>query len=67
MFERNVGGYDRALRILFGAALLVGFVLHTDAPYRWLYLLGLVPLATGLLQTCPLYSLLGMNTCAARK
>ncbi|MCU0900182.1 MAG: DUF2892 domain-containing protein [Cypionkella sp.] len=67
MFKTNVGGLDRALRIVVGLALLAGFFLNAEASYRWLYLIGLVPLATGLLQTCPLYTLLGLNTCPMKK
>jgi hypothetical protein len=67
MFKTNVGGIDRILRIVVGLALLAGFFLNADASYRWLYLIGIVPLATGLLSTCPLYSILGMNTCPMKK
>lgn len=67
MFKTNVGGIDRILRIVVGLALLAGFFLNADASYRWLYLIGIVPLATGLMQSCPLYSILGMNTCPMKK
>ncbi len=63
MFSKNVGGIDRILRIVVGAALLLGFFLNGDGAYGWLYLIGIIPLATGLLSTCPIYSILGMNTC----
>ena len=46
---RNVGGADRILRILIGLSLIAGFFLDGDATYRWLYLIGIVPLLTGLL------------------
>ncbi|MFN4153307.1 MAG: DUF2892 domain-containing protein [Paracoccaceae bacterium] len=67
MFKTNVGGIDRFLRIVVGIALIAGFFLMPQAGYRWLFLLGIIPLATGLLQTCPLYSVLGMNTCEIKK
>ena len=60
---KNVGGIDRVLRIVVGLALIAGFFLNTDGAYRWAYLLGIIPLATGLLSTCPLYSILGVSTC----
>lgn len=63
----NVGGIDRILRIVVGLALIAGFFLNPDASLRWLYLIGIVPLATGLLSTCPLYSLLGINTCPLKR
>lgn len=67
MFKTNVGGIDRVLRIVVGVALLAGFFLNTDATYRWAYLIGIVPLATGLLSTCPLYSILGLSTCPMKR
>ena len=67
MFKTNVGGLDKILRIIVGLALIAGFFLNSDAPMRWLYLIGIVPLATGLLGSCPLYSLLGKSTCPMKK
>jgi hypothetical protein len=67
MFQTNVGGIDRILRIVVGLALIAGFFLNPDASWRWLYLIGIVPLATGLMSSCPLYSLFGMSTCPMKK
>ena len=67
MFKTNVGGLDRILRIVVGLALIAGFFLNPDASLRWLYLIGIVPLATGLRSTCPLYSILGLNTCPMKR
>lgn len=67
MLAKNVGGIDRILRIVIGAALILGFFLNMNATYSWLYLIGIVPLATGLMRTCPLYSIFGMNTCPMKK
>jgi hypothetical protein len=68
MFAKNVGTLDRILRIVVGLALIAGFFLNSEAgSWRWLYLLGVVPLLTGLLSTCPLYSLLGISTCPAKR
>lgn len=67
MLKTNVGGIDRILRIVVGLALIAGFFLNTEASMRWLYLLGIIPLATGLMQTCPLYTMLGLNTCPMKK
>ncbi len=63
MLKQNVGGHDRILRIFLGLALISGFFINADAPMRWLYLLGIVPVVTGLLKSCPLYTILGLNTC----
>jgi hypothetical protein len=67
MFKKNVGGIDRVLRIVVGLALLAGFFLNAEATYRWAYLIGIVPLATGLMSSCPLYSILGLSTCPMKK
>lgn len=67
MFSRNVGGIDRVLRILVGIVLLAMFFLFPDASWRYWTLIGIVPLATGLLSTCPIYSILGLNTCPVKK
>ncbi|WP_162630587.1 YgaP family membrane protein [Paracoccus endophyticus] len=66
MMPRNMGSLDRVIRVVVGLALLAGFFLNTTAEWRWLYLLGIVPLMTGLAGTCPMYSILGVNTCARR-
>jgi hypothetical protein len=65
---RNVGTLDRILRVALGLALILGFVLNdTASPWRWLYLLGVIPLATGLMGRCGVYSLLGISTCPTRR
>lgn len=67
MLAKNVGSIDRILRIVVGLALIAGFFLNTEGSYRWLYLIGIVPLATGLMSSCPLYSIFGISTCPTRK
>jgi hypothetical protein len=60
MFKTNVGGIDRALRIVAGLVLIGLTLMGTIGPWGWI---GVVLLATGLLSTCPLYSIFGLNTC----
>lgn len=67
MFMKNVGPLDRAVRIVVGIALLVGFALDSDASYRWLYLIGVVPLVTGLMSSCLIYRILGLSTNPVQK
>tara|TARA_R110002074_G_scaffold127707_7_gene267273 strand:+ start:3741 stop:3938 length:198 start_codon:yes stop_codon:yes gene_type:complete len=62
MLARNVGTIDRILRIVIGAALLVAFFMSPDSGLRWLYLIGLIPLVTGLLGSCLMYRLFGYST-----
>jgi len=63
--SRNVGTLDRSLRIVAGLALLSLLVL-LEGSARWWGLVGLVPLATGLLRWCPAYGIVGINTCPRR-
>ena len=67
MLKKNVGNLDRILRIVVGIALIAGYFLNADATYRWAYLIGIIPLATGLMSSCPLYTLLGLRTCPMKK
>ena len=64
MFKSNVGGIDRILRIVIGAALIVMTLTGTIGIWGWI---GVVPLLTAALGTCPLYSMLGLNTCPMKK
>jgi len=59
MFKTNVGSTDRILRILLGIGLLALVFVGPKTPWGWL---GLVPLLTGLMSSCPLYSILGWNS-----
>jgi hypothetical protein len=58
----NVGGIDRVLRIIVGVALLSLFFLAQGNARAW-SLVGLVVLFTGISGFCPLYRLVGINTC----
>ena len=61
----NIGSADKVVRIVVGLALLsLIFLLEGNA--RWFGLIGLVPLLTAFMGFCPLYTLLGMNTCPKR-
>ncbi|UCE25132.1 MAG: DUF2892 domain-containing protein [Candidatus Zixiibacteriota bacterium] len=55
----NVGGVDRAIRVILGIVILaLGFYYGS-----WWGLVGLVPLGTGLFSRCGLYALFGISTC----
>lgn len=60
----NVGTIDRTIRILAGLALIAWAAFFGGPVWAWI---GIVPLATGLFKFCPAYSLIGMNTCGAKK
>ena len=61
---RNEGTLDRALRIAAGLILISLVFIGPQTPWGWI---GLVPLVTGLVGYCPLYTVLGFNTCPAKK
>ena len=58
----NVGVVDKVVRIVVGVGLL-SLILVLEGNVRWLGLIGIVPLATGLIGYCPLYAVLGLSTC----
>lgn len=58
--ETNVGKVDRILRIFIGCLLVVLSVTGIIGAWGWL---GLILVATGLMSFCPVYTLLGKNTC----
>lgn len=61
----NVGSVDKWIRILAGLCILsLVFLLQSNV--RWVGLIGIVPLFTGLIGYCPLYSLFGLNTCSVK-
>lgn len=67
MFKTNEGTLDRVFRIVVGIVVLALFFLYPDAAWRYWALLGVVPLLTGLIGWCPLYSMLGLSTCPTRR
>lgn len=61
--KANIGGIDRTIRIVVGLAL-VAWVLFANGPiWAWV---GIILLATGLINFCPAYGLLGMSTCKTK-
>ncbi len=60
----NVGRIDRAFRIIIGIFILS---LMFWGPKSYWALLGIIPLGTGLLGRCGLYSLIGLNTCKTKE
>lgn len=65
--SRNVGGVDRAVRIVAGVILLgMGFAhIVTGGLAIAAYVVGAVALVTGVLRFCPAWSLIGVSTCTA--
>jgi hypothetical protein len=62
LFPINEHPVERALRVLVGLGLISIVFVGPRTPWG---LIGIVPLLTGASGTCPLYTLLGWNTCPA--
>lgn len=60
ILPRNENTTDRILRVLVGAGLVSLVFIGPQTPWGWV---GVVPLLTGILGSCPLYTLLGLSTC----
>ncbi|BCN94041.1 membrane protein [Thiomicrorhabdus immobilis] len=56
----NVGTLDRIIRIVLGLALIA--LTYTGIIGAWGYI-GIIPLATGILRWCPLYTIIDIQTC----
>jgi len=60
---KNIGNVDKWLRILIG---IIGVALVFFGPATAWGWLGLVPLITGLINFCPLYKILGINSLTSK-
>ncbi|CAL1241766.1 YgaP family membrane protein [Candidatus Methylocalor cossyra] len=58
--KKNVGPKDKYLRIGVGALLILLSGMGVIGAWG---LLGILPLVTGIVGSCPVYSLLGKSTC----
>jgi hypothetical protein len=67
--KKNVGNIDRGVRITLAVVLSVLFFTGTVSGIAGQIMLvaGGVLLATALVSFCPLYALVGLNTCPAKK
>ncbi len=68
--EKNVGSADRVIRIVLGLVLILSPLLNIPAIWSgsvWSYvfmLVGAILVITALVRMCPLYRLLGIDTCS---
>lgn len=56
---KNVGNIDKTIRIVLGVIIIVLGIINSSL---W-GAVGIIPLVTGLISWCPLYPILGINTC----
>lgn len=65
----NIGLIDRVARVAIGLALIAYAIPLSFAPtgWNWIGWIGVVPLLTAIFGFCPMYTLLGMSTCPAKR
>lgn len=61
--KHNVGGIDRIIRVLLGLAAIGAGVYFKS----WWGALGLIPLLTAAISSCPLYMAFGLSTCTTKR
>ncbi len=64
LFPKNMGTVDRALRVALGIGLLA--IAFTGPQTPWGFL-GIIPLLTAAIGSCPLYTMLGFSSGAVQK
>jgi hypothetical protein len=64
---KNVGIIDRIVRIVIGLGLLWYAIFAAPTGYNWIGWIGVVPIVTALIGNCPLYSIIGVSTCPAKR
>jgi hypothetical protein len=57
---KNVGSIDKTIRLVVGLVLIALAIMGVATPWTWI---GVLPIVTGLMGTCPAYTLFGVNTC----
>lgn len=63
MLKKNVGNTDRAFRVILGIGLIALVFVGPQTVWGWV---GVIPLLTAFVGSCPLYSLLGVNSCPTK-
>ena len=63
ILPRNEHTIERVLRVTLGVVLIALVFVGPQTPWGWL---GVIPLITGLIGSCPIYTLLGVSTCSMK-
>jgi hypothetical protein len=64
ILPRNEHMVERAVRVVIGIGLLAIVFVGPKTPWGYL---GIIPIVTGLVGSCPLYTLFGFSTCPVKK
>jgi hypothetical protein len=62
----NIGNIDRTVRVVIGL-MLIAYAIPLGFPntgWNWVGWIGVIPIVTAFVGTCPAYSVLGVSTCA---
>lgn len=62
-FKINEHPVERALRVAVGLGLIALVFVGPQTPWGWI---GVVPLLTGAIGICPLYTIFGFSTCPVK-
>ncbi|MGE5330033.1 MAG: DUF2892 domain-containing protein [Deltaproteobacteria bacterium] len=62
----NIGIFERILRIV-GGMLIFSLYFVLQGNIRYIGLIGLIPIITGSIGTCPIYAVLGINSNRVRE
>lgn len=63
IMPKNEHAVERVLRVALGVVLIALVFVGPESPWGWI---GLIPLVTGLVGSCPLYTLFGISTCRVK-
>lgn len=63
ILPQNEHAIDRILRVLVGVALMAIVFVGPQTPWGWL---GAILVVTGLVGSCPIYTVLGLSTCSMK-
>jgi hypothetical protein len=64
LLPQNEHTVERAIRVILGLVLISLAVVGPKTPWGFL---GVIPLLTGLIGSCPLYTMFGFSTCQLKK
>lgn len=57
--NKNIGSVDRVIRIIIGIVLIALTLNGNIGAWGWI---GIIPIATALINFCPLYRILGFSS-----
>lgn len=63
LLPTNEGTLDRVVRVAAGLGILSLAFVGPQTPWGYL---GVIPVFTGLIGSCPLYTVLGISTCPVK-